>query len=398
MKKNKQILLISMLFLVSCSSGVSSSIANNTSHNSNGTTTSSIVTSSVGNSISTTSSEASASKSESESSQSSKDTNSNTSSQNVTSSENSSAVSKYKINVTENPNVTFSLVGLKDEFEKGEEVSFSYSPKYGFKVTSFSIKDSNLNDIAYTQTSYVTFLMPESDVTISFVTEVRKTLEIVNGEHSTINVTDKEDYYDAGAKINFTVNVENGYELDTLKVLKEENGSYVEVEYVFENEVYSFDFVDANMKIEVTDKAKVVSNDPFTAPTTYEGDWDYYDGYYDYIMRLRIVFNGDYTLSWYLTWEDLPYEYYSYSNAFNHKMNAKPSDMVGTIRDSQENISYEYNETTDTIFFVTPLKMSTKECTLVLTRNESKEITSVMMTENMSDGYYQTGNRTLSKK
>lgn len=406
MKKNKQILLVSMLFLISCSSGESISNEVSTSKNEDVSSIESVVTSSeISSSTITTSSIESSSEESSSSkantSEESITSNSISSSSGVISSEISSVVSKYKVTFVKNPNVTTNLIGSKMEFEKGEEVSFSYSPKYGFKVTSLSIKDKNLNDVAYEELSYIKFLMPESDVTVSFVTEARKTLEIVNGAHSTINVVDKMDYYDEGAKINFTLDFENGYELDTLKVLKEENSSFVEVQYTILNDVYSFDFVNANMKIEVIDKEKVVSDDPFANSAVYEGDWDYYDGYYDYLMRFRIIFNGDYTLSWYLTWEDVDSgyeEYYALNYRMGVKKNAKPSDMVGTLRDSQENIAYVYDATSDTISFVSPIKMSTKEYTLILTRNENQEITSIKMSENLSDGFYQTGNKTLTKK
>lgn len=301
---------------------------------------------------------------------------------------------KYTVNFV-GENVSASIIGTKEEFASGEEVMFNYSVTYGYKITSFTIKDASGADVEYAETSFVTFTMPASNVTVSFFTVARHTLSLTNGEHSSITVTDQKDYYDEGDVVNFSVTFEEGYELDTLKVYKVVDGADTEVTYQTVEANYSFAFVGSNMKIVLVDKAKPVSSDPFTVKTSYQGDWDYYDGYdTTYTMYLRIVFNGDKTLSWYLNY--LYYdEYYAYI-PLKAAVYAAPSDMMGSPRDSGENLPYTYDRANEKITFTTKIKSSNMECSIKLNK-EGEEIKTITFETQMGDEYYQTGNRTLKK-
>lgn len=308
---------------------------------------------------------------------------------------------KYTVNFV-GENVNASIIGKKEEFASGEEVMFNYSVTYGYKVTSFTIKDVSGADVEYAETSFVTFTMPASNVTVSFFTVARHTLSLKNGEHSSIAVTDQKDYYDEGDVVNFTVTFEEGYELDTLKVYKVMGEVAMEIEYQATETNYSFTFADMNMQIVLTDKAKPVSSDPFTVKTTYQSDeWTFPDRYYTYYMYLRVVFNGDKTLSWYLSYEASDDygeggEYWAYI-APKKAMVTLPNDMPGEeLKDGQENLPYTYDQVNEKITFTAAVKSSDIECSIKLNK-EGDEIKTITFETQMGDEYYQTGNRTLKK-
>lgn len=395
MKNRKLMVLIPVFLLISCSSNTSvtnSYSSSNDSVNSSSVNSSSSTSSKESESLSNSSSLSSIE--ESSSLTLSESSSSTVSSSNETTSSNE-IITKYKVNFVANEYVRADIVGKEVEFAAGSNVMFNYSLTYGYKLNSFAIKDSSNNDIPYVETSYVTFVMPSSEVNISFDVSKKFTLDLVNGDHSIINVVDKNDYYDEGNEVHFTVDIDNKYELDTLKVYKIVNNEDIEVDYQTNDNDYSFLFANTNMKIVVIDKAKAVSIDPFTNKVTYEGDWSYYDGYTDYTMRLRIVFNGDGTLSWYLTY-DYEEEYWDYAYVPN-KEKAKPSDMVGSLRDSNENIEYIYDATINKINFVA--KIGSKEVPCVIKLNiTNDDIKSIVMETKMGGEYYQTDNKTLNRK
>ncbi len=306
---------------------------------------------------------------------------------------------KYTVSFVGTEFVNASIIGTKEEFASGEEVMFNYSVTYGYKVTSFTIKDASGADVEYAETSYVTFTMPASNVTVSFFTVARHTLSLTNGEHSSITVIDQKDYYDEGDVVNFTVTFKEGYELDTLKVYKMGKVA-TEVEYQATETNYSFTFADLNMQIVLTDKAKPVSSDPFTAKTSYQSDeWLFPDGDYNYYMYLRVVFNGDMTLSWYLTFDSEYYgggEYWAYIPPKRAAV-TKPNDMPGEdFKDGQENLPYTYDQANEKITFTTKVKSSDIECSIKLNK-EGEEIKTITFETQMGEEYYQTGNRTLKK-
>lgn len=335
----------------------------------------------------------------SESSTESSESSTETSESSTESSSSTTEEVKYTVNFV-GENVSASIIGTKEEFASGEEVMFNYSATYGYKVTSFTIKDASGADVEYAETSFVTFTMPASNVTVSFFTVARHTLSLKNGEHSSITVADQKDYYDEGDVVNFTVAFEEGYELDTLKVYKVMGKVAMEVEYQATETNYSFTFADLNMQIVLTDKAKPVSSDPFTVKTTYQSDeWLFPNGYYNYYMYLRVVFNGDMTLSWYLTFDS---EYYEGGEDWAYippKRAAvtKPNDMPGEdFKDGQENLPYAYDQANEKITFTTKINSSDIECSIKLNK-EGNEIKTITFETQMGDEYYQTGNRTLKK-
>lgn len=394
MKNSKLLILIAASLLLSCGNNSSnSSSSSESSKNQTETVNTTKVDSTIESSETTTETATVSSTESTESSESSTESSeSSTESSSTTTEE-----VKYTVNFVGTEFVNASLIGKKEEFASGEEVIFSYSAKYGYKITSFTIKDASGADVEYAETSFVTFTMPSSNVTVSFFTVARHILSLTNGEHSSIAVTDKKDYYDEGDVVNFTITFEEGYELDTLKVYKVVDGVDTEVTYETAETNYSFTFVDSNMKIVLADKAKPVPSDPFTVKTSYQCDWEYYDGYdTTYTMYFRIVFNGDNTLSWYLnfTYIDEGYDWaYIPPKA---DVYAAPSDLTGTAKDSGENLPYTYDQATEKITFTTNVKSSDIECSIKLNK-EGNEIKTITFETQIDDEYYQTGNKTLKK-
>lgn len=380
MKNSKLLILIAASLLLSCGNNSSNS---SSSSESSKNQTETVNTTKVDSTI--------------ESSETTTETATVSSTESTESSSTTTEEVKYTVNFVGTEFVNASLIGKKEEFASGEEVMFSYSAKYGYKITSFTIKDASGASVEYAETSFVTFTMPSSNVTISFFTVARHTLSLINGEHSSITVTNKKDYYDEGDVVNFTVTFEEGYELDTLKVYKVMDGVDTEIEYQATETNYSFTFADMNMQIALTDKVKPVSSDPFTVKTSYQCDWNYYDGYgTTYTMYFRVVFNGDKTLSWYLnfTYIDEGYDWaYIPPKA---DVYAAPSDLTGTAKDSGENLPYTYDQATEKITFTTNVKSSDIECSIKLNK-EGNEIKTITFETQIDDEYYQTGNKTLKK-
>lgn len=399
MKNSKLLILIAASLLLSCGNNSSnSSSSSESSKNQTETVNTTKVDSTITSSETTTETTTVSSIESTESSESSIESS-------ESSTESSSSTTeevKYTVNFVGTEFVNASLIGTKEEFASGEEVIFSYSAKYGYKITSFTIKDASGANVEYAETSFVTFTMPSSDVTVSFFTVTRHTLSLTNGEHSSITVTDKKDYYDEGDVVNFTVTFEEGYELDTLKVYKVMDGVDTEVTYETTETNYSFTFVDSNMKIALADKAKPVSSDPFTTKTIYQSnDWTFPDHYYTYYMYLRVVFNGDKTLSWYLSYETSDDygeggEDWAYIPP-KRAMVTLPNDMPGEeLKDGQENLPYTYDQANEKITFTAKVKSSDIECSIKLNK-EGNEIKTITFETKMGDEYYQTGNKTLKK-
>ncbi len=386
MKNSKLLILIAASLLLSCGNNSSnSSSSSESSKNQTETVNTTKVDSTIESSETTTET---TTVSSTESSESSTESSSSTTEE-----------IKYTVNFV-GENVNADTIGTKKEFASGEEVMFSYSAKYGYKITSFTIKDASGADVEYAETSFVTFTMPSSNVTVSFFTVARHTLSLKNGEHSSITVTGQKDYYDEGDVVNFTVTFEEGYELDTLKVYKVMGEVAMEIEYQATETNYSFTFADMNMQIVLADKAKPVSSDPFTVKTTYQSDeWLFPNGYYNYYMFLRVVFNGDMTLSWYLSFNS---EYYEGGEDWAYippkrAVVTLPNDMPGEeLKDGQENLPYTYDQVNEKITFTAVVKSSDIECSIKLNK-ENNEIKTITFETQMGDEYYQTSNRTLKK-
>lgn len=392
MKNSKLLILIAASLLLSCGNNSSNSSSSSESSKNqietvNTTKVDSTIESNETTTETTTVSSAESTESSIESSESSTESSSSTTEE-----------VKYTVNFV-GENVNADTIGTKKEFASGEEVIFSYSVTYGYKITSFTIKDASGADVEYAETSFVTFTMPASNVTVSFFTVARHTLSLTNGEHSSITVADQKDYYDEGDVVNFTVTFEEGYELDTLKVYKVMGEVAMEIEYQATETNYSFTFADMNMQIVLADKAKPVSSDPFTVKTTYQSDeWLFPNGDYNYYMYLRVVFNGDMTLSWYLSFNS---EYWGGEDwAYIPPKRAavtKPNDMPGEeFKDGQENLQYTYDQANEKITFTAAVKSSDIECSIKLNK-EGNEIKTITFETQMGDEYYQTGNRTLKK-
>lgn len=404
MKNSKLLILIAASLLLSCgnnssNSSSSSESSKNQTETVNTTKVDSTITSSETTTETTTASSTESSESSTESSTESSESSTESSESSTESSSSITEEAKYTVNFVGTEFVDADTIGTKKEFASGEEVIFSYSVTYGYKITSFTIKDASGADVEYAETSFVTFTMPASNVTVSFFTVARHTLSLTNGEHSSITVADQKDYYDEGDVVNFTVTFEEGYELDTLKVYKVMGEVAMEIEYQATETNYSFTFADMNMQIVLADKAKPVSSDPFTVKTTYQSDeWLFPNGDYNYYMYLRVVFNGDMTLSWYLSFN---FEYWGGEDcAYIPPKRAavtKPNDMPGEeFKDGQENLQYTYDQANEKITFTAAVKSSDIECSIKLNK-EGNEIKTITFETQIDDEYYQTGNKTLKK-
>ncbi len=403
MKNSKLLILIAASLLLSCGNNSSnSSSSSESSKNQTETVNTTKVDSTIESSKTTTETTTVSSTESSESSTESSESSTESSESSTESSSTTTEEVKYTVNFV-GENVNADTIGTKKEFASGEEVMFNYSVTYGYKVTSFTIKDASGADVEYAknaENSLATFTMPSSNVTVSFFTVARHTLSLKNGEHSSITVTDQKDYYDEDDAVNFTVTFEEGYELDTLKVYKVMGEVAMEIEYQATETDYSFTFADMNMQIVLTDKAKPVSSDPFTIKTTYQSDeWLFPNGYYNYYMFLRVVFNGDTTLSWYLSFNS---EYYEGGEDWAYippkrAVVTLPNDMPGEeLKDGQENLPYAYDQANEKITFTATVKSSDIECSIKLNK-EANEIKTITFETQMGDEYYQTGNKTLKK-
>lgn len=315
---------------------------------------------------------------------------------------------KYTVTITpcegiSNPNV----VSQEKEFAAGETIQFSCPVVYKYRVVAIHIRGTDGVDIAYTKgQSLYSFTMPASNVTISFEVEVRQTITVEKDSYTTVTFSDKglKDYFDEGEAVSFTLSFEEGYELGNLKAYNVSGSTTTEVQYAESKGIYTLTFGKTDMKIVVTAKEKeAAADDPFTSAVTYQGSWTYD---YDYTMRLRIIFNGNSTLDWYLTYEyvggeeEWTYQNGSVSNATRKNAAStaysKPSGMDGDFKSGYKNVPYTYDAATDKIEFTTPVKMTTATCHLQINRT-SGSVTSITVLEDLSSDYYQSKNCVLTK-
>lgn len=309
---------------------------------------------------------------------------------------------KYNISTTNAENISFSIAGQKQSFYEGEEVIFSVAANYGYQINSFEIiKDSDLSKIEYSGSSSYSFIMPNSNVTINFDVETLYQVTINNSDHINVLISNERDYYSYNEQISFTLSnlMPSSYELDKVEIIDKDNNI---ISYSLENDVYSFNMPKSNVVITITEKEIIKSQDPFLTKTSFEGTYDYYDGSYDYVNRLRIVFNGDKTLSWYMTYESQDY-WDEWANPNNNGLNplqpkySAPSDMQGDgTRHEHKNIPYTYDDSLDQIIFETPVNSTTCECTLQINRS-GESIVSITILNNMPDSYLACKNVVLSK-
>ncbi len=300
--------------------------------------------------------------------------------------------------------VNFNLFD-KIDFEEGETVQFTFSAKQGYAIKGFVITRDDTNaEITYAGTSFIEFEMPASHVSVTF--DVAQTYEVLTNAsaHTKITVSPDKTYYEAGTEVSVTVNVtDDKYQLDSVNVTTEKGET---VSTKLDGETYKFTMPSSNVTISTVESEKPVeeSKDPFTAKTTFQGKWGYYDGYYDYDMHFRIVFDGKGTLSWYLNYEDVggddwwTYDPLHSGPLANYtRVSSSPSDLPGTHKAGEVDVEYTYDAAKDQINYTAAVKMSTVSCTLQINRS-GDNITSITMLNNMSGDFYQSQGCTLNKK
>ena len=81
-------------------------------------------------------------------------------------------------------------------------------------------------------------------------------------------------------------NIFSSYELDKVEISDKDNNI---ISYSLENDVYSFNMPKSNVVITITEKEIIKSQDPFLTKTSFEGSYDYYDGYYKGFAFLRYL-------------------------------------------------------------------------------------------------------------
>ena len=315
------------------------------------------------------------------------------------------APATYVVRGVNTEHTSFNVLGEKEEFSPGDNVMFTASANYGYKINSFVITRDDTNEvISYTGTTLFEFTMPESDVTVTFDVEQLYKIATTNSAHSVVKYSPDKDYYAAGSQVSFTVSMtDDNYEVDTITVRVVKPSSTITPTQ--NGDTYTFTMPASNVLIIVKEKEKPASivEEPFTSPTKFEGTWDYYDGYYDYEMRLRIEFDGSGKLAWYLTYEDIGGDDWWTSGSTtngplvkNKAVSYAPSDMNGTLKAGETENTYTFDPETDQIKYTTKVKTSMTECTLQLIRSGAS-VTSIKMLNNMSGDFYQSKDCVLKK-
>ena len=152
------------------------------------------------------------------------------------------------------------------------------------------------------------FLMPGEDITLHVDSERLYSVSF-SGSHFTATLNQKADYYARNTKLEFTLEIEEGYML-----IDEPSGTYLSIasEGAGTNLLsitkvsdlhYSFYVPQGNVTISVPveEKPVLAESAPFTKEAHYAGTFHNYDGC-DYYSTLYFDFPGDGTLDWRMEW------------------------------------------------------------------------------------------------
>ena len=162
---------------------------------------------------------------------------------------------KYSIGVEVNNETEDLTVEIEDlsQVPEGEEVNFKVTPIKGHKLTSMKIVDVNNNEVEFTTTDNknFTFTMPADDVIIKPSYErVKNAVNVEDNKNTKEFVIEVNDatavvYED---KVKFKVEPEEGYEVEKIEIVDENNNN---ISYKKTNNIneYEFTMPDTNVLI-----------------------------------------------------------------------------------------------------------------------------------------------------
>ena len=327
MAKNKSLLLFSAIaLLASCGGGNvgpdSSSADKSTQEQSEAASSSVISNTSEG--VSSASSEEATSvtsSSEEESltsvtESSSEESSSSESSTEESSSEESSEEIAYTVTANKpGSSIVFTFLEEKESYLPGDTVSFTVKAASSvYEVTNVYYQiDGDTSylkqTILHSAEGVYSFTMPEANITLGG--ETRRLGKIkLSEDHTTITLSeglDTQTYYSVGQRVNFTVSVDEGYQLSSVKIsgydydskknysreLSEEDGGYTFL-------MYQGDVTITAVATEIPHSAE---HDPWAniaSDAYYEGKTTYNDSSnYTYDIYVGLVMHGNGTLDYY---------------------------------------------------------------------------------------------------
>ena len=168
----------------------------------------------------------------------------------------------YAVNVEINNETEDLTVEIDDlsQVPEGETVNFKVTPIKGRKLTSLRIVDEDNNEVEYTTTDNknYTFTMPAKDVTIIPTYERVKNAVNVEDNKNTkefiIEVNDSRAvvYEDT---VRFKVEPEDGYEVEDIDIIDEENNK---IDYKKTNNINEYEFVMPDTDVIIKPKYKLI--------------------------------------------------------------------------------------------------------------------------------------------
>ncbi len=168
----------------------------------------------------------------------------------------------YAINVEINNETEDLTVEIDDisQVPEGETVNFKVTPIKGHKLTSLRIVDEDNNEVEYTTTDNknYTFTMPAKDVTIIPTYErVKNAVNVEDNKNTKEFVIEVNDsravvYEDT---VRFKVEPEDGYEVEDIDIIDEENNK---IDYKKTNNINEYEFVMPDTDVLIKPKYKLI--------------------------------------------------------------------------------------------------------------------------------------------
>ncbi|MDD6917111.1 MAG: hypothetical protein PUJ40_01470 [bacterium] len=201
----------------------------------------------------------------------------------------------------------------KSSYYRGDRVEFTLRA-YGnyYKLNSVYYAPKGLNYprtvINADESGLYSFLMPGEDITLHVDSERLYSVSF-SGSHFTATLNQKADYYAQNTKLEFTLEIEEGYMLidepsgTYLSIASEGSGTNLLSITKVSDLHYSFYVPQGNVTISVPVEEKPVldESDPFKKEAHYVGTFHNYDDC-DYYSTLYFDFPGDGTLDWRMEW------------------------------------------------------------------------------------------------
>ena len=201
-----------------------------------------------------------------------------------------------------------------------------------------------------------TFTMPENEAYIVLTTTAYYQVSVADITGGTLTLDKEEPRYKVGEKVVVTLELDEGYLLESAYYVKLYGTSPEDVPLKFEEGVATFYMPQIDVEIHVDTKVKPdpedEGSDPFIdAPAVYKGKKEiYYYGYYD--LEVTITLNGDGTLNtkWEVYYEEDPWgdDYWAILAAASVVRDDAKSNIVYAIDMSERTLSFvnpTHNET-----------------------------------------------------